>query len=489
MNQITVVGIGAGSLEQLSIGVYRLLKNNPHLYLRTKEHPVVEQLVAEGITFTSFDDIYEKYDQFNDVYEEIVNELLDKATELSIVYAVPGHPLVAEKTVQLLMDRAPSRGITLEFAGGQSFFDATFQAVRIDPIEGFQFLDGTNFTADDLNVSQHIFIGQVYDQFVASEVKITLMEMLPDTYEVFIITNAGLNNETVTCIPLHLLDHGWTVNNLTTIYVPPVKDEEILYKNFSYLKKVIATLRSPEGCPWDRKQTHTSLKKYLIEETYEVLEAIDQGDDEHLVEELGDVLLQIMLHAQIGDEEGYFNIQDIIETLNAKMIRRHPHVFGEIIANNAEEVTENWKKIKELEKGKDATQVSIMSKVGKGLPALLQAYEIQKQAAAVGFDWDSYEPALEKVKEEWQEFLNELQNEKDGKTNTVMEFGDVLFALVNVARLLSIHPEEALVQANQKFLKRFAHVEEKARKNGRSLSEHSLEELDSFWIEAKELGL
>ena len=272
------------------------------------------------------------------MYEEICEFLLNEALAKEITYGVPGHPLVAERTVQLLLEHGPQRGIEIMIGGGQSFLDPLFQAMKIDPIEGFQLLDGTDLKRDEIQVAQHVIIGQVYDQFSASDVKLTLMEKLPYDYEVYIVTAAGSSEEVIKKVQLHELDHNMELNNLTSVYVPPVKDEAVHYKDFSKLRSIIAELRGPNGCPWDKKQTHESLKKYLIEEAYELIEAIDNEDTEHMTEELGDVLLQVMLHAQIGEDEGYFAIDDVIEGLSEKMVRRHPHVFGDVQAENEEDV-------------------------------------------------------------------------------------------------------------------------------------------------------
>jgi tetrapyrrole methylase family protein/MazG family protein len=288
-------------------------------------------------------------------------------------------------------------------------------------------------------------------------------------------------------VPLYELDRNVSLNNLTSVYVPPVKDEQILWKNFSKLREIIAELRGPDGCPWDKEQTHDSLKKYLIEETYEVIEAINNEDIDHLVEELGDVLLQVMLHAQIGEDDGYFSIDDVIEGLSAKMVRRHPHVFGNAKADNAEEVVQNWQEIKRQEKGE--TRSAILEGVSKSLPNLLRAYELQKKAAKVGFDWQEITPALEKVKEELEEFVQELNGTEESSELAKKEFGDLLFAFVNVARFLKIHPEEALFETNEKFTRRFQYVEEMVEKSGRAFEDHTLEELDQYWDEAKLKGL
>ncbi|MFL6557433.1 MAG: nucleoside triphosphate pyrophosphohydrolase, partial [Bacillus sp. (in: firmicutes)] len=371
--------------------------------------------------------------------------------------------------------------------GGQSFIDPLLASLKIDPIEGFQLLDGTALNKEQLQIDQHIIVSQVYDQFVASNVKLTLKEKLPDDYQVYIVTAAGSSHEVIEKVPLYELDRNVSVNNLTSVYIPPVKEEQILLKNFSKLREIIAELRSPTGCPWDREQTHDSLKKYLIEETYEVIDAINSGDIDHLIEELGDVLLQVMLHAQIGEDDGYFSIDDIIEGISAKMIRRHPHVFGNAQADNAEEVVRNWQEIKKQEKGESPS--SLLDGVSMSLPNLLRAYDLQKKAAKVGFDWQEITPALEKVKEELEEFVNELDGTEAGMVRAKGEFGDLLFAFVNVARFLKIHPEEALFETNEKFTRRFRYVEEKVKDSGRTFEEHTLEQLDQYWDEAKLKGL
>jgi tetrapyrrole methylase family protein / MazG family protein len=485
MKKIRILGLGAGDLEQLPLGVYRTLKNEESLFLRTKEHPVVNELEKEGLIFTSFDSVYEKHDQFQAVYEEISNSLINEAlAKGNITYAVPGHPLVAEQTVQLLIDKAPENGVDIEIGGGQSFLDALFQALKIDPIDGFQLLDGTSLRKDRMEVTQHMIIGQVYDQFVASEVKLTLMDILPYDYEIYIVTAAGSKSERIQKIPLYELDREMEVNNLTSLYIPPVSNEAILYKRFPMVRQIIAELRGPNGCPWDKKQTHESLKNYLIEEAYELIEAINEEDIDHMIEELGDVLLQVLLHAQIGEDEGFFSIDDVIEGLSAKMVRRHPHVFGDASAETEEDVLKNWQAIKEDEKG--MADESLLDQVGKSLPNLMAAAEIQKKAAKVGFDWKEVGPAWEKVKEEIHEFEVEAETGSDKMLN---EFGDILFAFVNIARFYKIDPEEALFQTNQKFRRRFSFVEKRVKESGKKFEDYQLEQLDHFWNEAKENGL
>ncbi|MDC2867493.1 MULTISPECIES: nucleoside triphosphate pyrophosphohydrolase [unclassified Bacillus (in: firmicutes)] len=480
---ITILGLGAGDLDQLTMGVYRKVKEAAHMYIRTKEHPVIEELEKEGVLYTSFDAVYEAYDTFEEVYETISNTLIQKAKEADILYAVPGHPLVAERTVQLLLQKGEKENVDVRIEGGQSFLDPMFASLKIDPIEGFQLIDATSFERGQLELRQHLIFCQVYDAFIASEVKLTLMEMLPDDYEVYIVTAAGTSFEQVKKVPLYLLDHEAELNNLTSVYVPPVLNRQSLYQEFAVLRDIIAELRGPNGCPWDKKQTHQTLKKYLIEEAYEVLEAIDEEDDDHLVEELGDVLLQVMLHAQIGEDEGWFSIDDVIRTLSEKMVRRHPHVFGEVSVETADDVVTNWEEIKKQEKGN--VKESILSSIPKSLPQLMRAYEIQKEAAKVGFDWDNVKPMMEKVDEEWEEFQREVAVMDEEKM--LSEFGDLIFAFVNIARYYKINPEEALHKTNEKFISRFLYMEAKVASMEKEMKDFSLKELDALWEEAKQI--
>jgi tetrapyrrole methylase family protein / MazG family protein len=485
--KIEIIGLGAGDINQLPLGVYKKLLGQNQLFLRTKEHPVVKELEQEGVAYTSFDDIYEANEQFEEVYKSICLRLLEEAKDGKVVYAVPGHPLVAEKTVQILLELQSKGEVIVEIGGGQSFIDSLFQAIQIDPVEGFQLLDGTALKKEQLNIQQHMIISQVYDQFVASDVKISLMELLPDEYPVTIVTAAGSLEEKLKEVKLYELDREVTLNNLTSLYVPPVKEEHLLRKQFSKLREIIATLRGPNGCPWDKKQTHESLKKYLIEETFEVIDAINLGDDDLLASELGDVLLQVMLHSQIGEDNGFFSVDDVIESLASKMVRRHPHVFGNEVAHSADEVVTLWDDIKRKEKG-DVVE-SLLEGVGFEIPNLIRAYELQKKAAKVGFDWEDIRPALAKVQEEIKELEVEMDKGMGNLPAMMSEYGDILFALVNVARFLSIQPEEALFNANEKFKRRFQFIEAKVKDSGKSFSDYSLEELDQFWNEAKQEGL
>lgn len=250
---------------------------------------------------------------------------------------------------------------------------------------------------------------------------------------------------------------------------------------FERLVSIMATLRAPGGCPWDQEQTRESLKPFLIEEAYEVLEALDHGEKEKLQEELGDLLLQVVFHAQVAAELGEFTVDAVLEKVVEKLVRRHPHVFGETRAETAQEVLSNWERLKQAERG-GAIESSVLSGVPKTLPALLRAQRLQDKAARVGFDWGETGEVLQKVEEE----LHELKAATvKGPEATEAEMGDLLFSLVNLARFLHVSAEEALRKSIEKFIRRFRHVESGLAQQGKSLAESSLEEMDALWHEAK----
>jgi tetrapyrrole methylase family protein/MazG family protein len=258
---------------------------------------------------------------------------------------------------------------------------------------------------------------------------------------------------------------------------------------FARFVELIARLRAPGGCPWDREQTHESVKPMTIEEAYEVAHAIDEGDDDELLGELGDLLLQVVFHANIAEERGAFRLKQVIERVSEKMVRRHPHVFGENDASTSGEVLRNWEAIKSQEreaKGKD--DGSMLDSVHKGLPAVMEAFQMTTKASRVGFDWREADGALLKLDEEAMELREAIRGKADHRA-IAEEVGDLLFIAVNVARLTGVDPESALKAANRKFRRRFRHVEERLRAEGRKPADATLQEMDRLWDEAKERGL
>lgn len=255
-------------------------------------------------------------------------------------------------------------------------------------------------------------------------------------------------------------------------------------EKFQRLVEIMGRLRSPEGCPWDRQQTFETIKSYLLEETYEALDAIDRRDWPALAEELGDLLLEVAFLAQMAAERGWFSIEDALDAVNGKLIRRHPHVFGKGEARTPEEVKQRWDEIKaEERKNRGQPEQGLLDSVPRSLPALVEAYQISARAAAVGFDWENADQVLEKLREELAELAAARQDSSSGRI--AEEIGDLLFVLVNVARLLHVDPEQALRSTNAKFRQRFAYIEQKLRQQGRMPSQASLEEMEALWQQAK----
>lgn len=494
--KITVVGLGSGDPDQLTLGIMKKLESSAQqgaVYLRTKDHPVIALLDQMKLSYQTFDHIYENESTFEEVYERIAEQLITSAHKHGeLVYAVPGHPMVAEKTVQLLRALCPEKGIQLDILGGESFLDAAFTRLGFDPIEGFQLLDATALSAYQLNPLVHTVIGQVYDEFTASDTKLTLMELYPEDYVVTVAHALGVKGqEQILQVPLYELDRTAGYGNLSLIWVPRTEEDAVRNRTFARLHEIVSILRSPGGCPWDQEQTHQSIRKNLIEETYEVVETIDDDDPDHMCEELGDLMLQVMLHSQMEEEEGTFTVWDVIEGLNEKLVRRHPHVFGERKAKDAEDALSNWQEIKAEEKRRKGidpeTELSVLDGVPRDLPGLMKAYKLQKKAAGVGFDWEKAEDVYPVVADELNE-VKEAVAEGD-QEHIHEEVGDLIFAAVNLARMLKIEPEEAIAAANRKFTDRFHYIEQQLRLKGISFDQTDLSEMEALWQQAKKVNL
>lgn len=487
---ITVVGLGSGGEDQLTLGTLKKIEQATHRYARTNDHPAIADLAARGLTFASFDFAYEEHDRFEEVYEAIARTLLQAALDHpdeTILYAVPGHPMVAERAVQLLREQAPSHGVELAILGGESFLDQAFTRLGFDPIEGFQLLDASELTRERIRPSLHTIIGQVYDSFTASDVKLALMNVYPDDYPVTVGRALGVEGqERIVTVPLHELDRLSDVyGNLTLVYVAADADDRLRRRSFERLHEIVAILRSPDGCPWDREQTHQSIRKNFIEETYEAIEALDNDDPDNMKEEFGDVILQVLLHSQMEEENGAFDVFDVLAELNDKLIFRHPHVFGGVDAADAEEALKNWEQMKAEEKRRKGTpeRVSVLDGIPKDLPALPRAFKLQKKAASVGFDWPDIGGVFDKIEEELAELRRASESESPERQKD--ELGDLLFAVVNAARFLKADPEEALAGTNRKFRSRFEYIEQQLRISGRKFDETGLLEMEEWWQEAK----
>ncbi|QGQ93692.1 nucleoside triphosphate pyrophosphohydrolase [Paenibacillus psychroresistens] len=488
--KITVVGLGSGSEDQLTLGIWRKLQISSHIYVRTAEHPAIRLLQENNLPFQSFDHIYEQNNAFSDVYETITDKLIAAVHEhkQEIIYAVPGHPMVAEQTSQLLKQKCPDEGIELQFLGGESFLDQAFLRFGFDPIEGFQLLDGSQPLDNPFNPRIHTIVAQVYDTFTASDVKLGLMAWYPDDFPVVVGHALGVaGEESIQTIPLYELDRVQGYGNLSLVWIPRSVEESLQNRSFGRLQEIVSILRSPEGCPWDREQTHASLRKNLIEEACEVLETIDDDDPDAMCEELGDLLLQVMLHAQLEDETGAFNVYDVVQGLNEKLIRRHPHVFGTRSAGNSEEALVHWQQIKQEEKrqkGIDLEHVSILSGIPRDFSGLLKAWKLQKKAAQVGFDFTNIDDVIAKIDEELAELKAEIAKSSEVDAQKA-ELGDLLFSIVNLARFLKLDPEEAVALTNNKFIRRFCYIEEQLRLKNVTFDQTDLIEMEQYWQETK----
>lgn len=318
-----------------------------------------------------------------------------------------------------------------------------------------------------------LFVG-VDSAAIALQLKTVLLTAYPAEHQVFIVEGGRAKGE-------HLGDFGaGAFSRKSCLYVPALGEGT----SFESFAEIVAHLRAPNGCPWDREQTHETLRKHLLEESYEAISAIDSGDFADMREEFGDLLLQVVLQSQIANEEGQFNINQVVQGIHSKIVRRHPHVFGDVQLDDVDGVLANWEKLKEKERSEKKEERGVLDGVPMALPALSQAQEYQDRAGRVGFDWPEIDGVLDKVKEE----IDEIKN-AETDFELASEIGDLFFALVNVARWKKIDAESALRGTNLKFKKRFAYVEQGARKQGQSLSALSLEQMDALWNEAKRQGI
>lgn len=349
MNTIKIIGLGTSDVEKMPLGVYKKLTAAKKIFVRTMDHPAVDMLKAEGMTITSFDAYYEQSETFTNTYDKIVEALLTAAETENVLYAVPGHPMFYETTTELLLEAAKNGKVNVEIIGGQSFIDDVITSLNVPVNENFQLLDGTALELADLNYRQHTLITQVYDQLSVGEVKVTLLDYYTHDTPVFLVDKAGSPDEEIIETTLAEIDHRVPNSNLLCMFIPRTEGAVYENKSVEYMVDVFDTLVGEDGCPWDKEQTHKSLERYLIEESYEVIEAIETEDDDGLVEELGDILLQVALHSAIGKKEGYFDFYDVLESLNKKVVHRHPHVFGDVKVENMDDLNTVWSDAKAAE--------------------------------------------------------------------------------------------------------------------------------------------
>lgn len=473
--RIVVVGLGPAGPEYVTEHTRAEIARVAHRYLRTDRHPSAS-LVPDADTF---DDVYEAADTFADVYAEIADRLA-AAAQLhgEVLYAVPGSPLILERTVRAL--RTDQR-IECTIHPAMSFLDIAYARLGIDPVEAnVTLVDGHEFAIAAAGMAGPLLVAHTHANWVLSDIKLAVENATGDE-PVVILQRLGSPDERITHTTWAELDRTVEADHLTSIYIPhlaaPVGSELVRFHQLA------RTLR--EQCPWDQEQTHQSLVRYLLEETYEVVDALhaldpeDPTTDDALIEELGDLLYQIEFHATIAEQEGRFTMADVAQGVHDKLVRRHPHVFGDVVADDTHTVLANWDLIKQQEKGR----TSVFEGVPHSLPSLSYADAVQRKAAKVGFDWPDVDGAWPKIEEEAAEVRAAVQAADTAAVRD--ELGDLLFAVVNVARHLGVEPEAALRAATLKFRRRFEQVEVLARERGLVLQTAGLEALDTLWAEVK----
>src|SRR5947209_6007601 len=425
MATVVVGGLGPAGPELLTASVVEAIERIPHRYVRTTRHPAAVA-VPEG---HSFDEVYERAASFEEVYAEIVDGLAEAAVVSGeVLYVVPGSPLVAERTVELLLgdDR-----VDVDLVPGLSFLDLAWARLGVDPVaSGVRVVDGRRFAVEAAGERGPLLVAQCDAKDVLSDIKLAAGERHPD--DVVVLQRLGLPDESVRTVAWDDIDREVDADHVRPLYVPvgapPIAAEVARFA------ELVRPLR--ERCPWDREQTHRTLTRHLLEETYEVLEAIENleepGGVDHLEEELGDLLFQVVFHATLAAEEGSFTLADVADGIHDKLVRRHPHVFGAVEADTSGEVMRNWEQIKREEKGR----ASIMDGIPGDLPSLLYAHKVQRKAASAGVEVEpSAAPAAA----------------TDESVSTDEEVGDLLFGVVALARRAGVDPESALRATTARF--------------------------------------
>lgn len=477
---ITIIGLGPGDPGLITRRAWDTIQSTEEIYLRTRQHPTINGFPSE-LKVHSFDGFYQEGDSFEVVYQRITDEIITLSQgPAGVVYAVPGDPFVGEETTHMILAAARKLNIPVEIIPGVSFLESVLAAKEVDLLPQITILDALELQTahfPPFPPDTPVIIAQIHSADVASNVKLSLMAIFPDKHPVFLIHNAGAEAEQVESIPLYQMDRSQSIGLRTSAFIPPLEKGSSLES----FQEIIAHLRAPDGCPWDREQDHQSLRPNLLEETFEVLEAIDAEDPAAMKEEFGDLLLQIILHAQIASEIGEFSMSDVIRGIYIKIIQRHPHVFEDLSLDQAGDVIRNWERIKAQERGLNGEgEKGLLDGIPISLPALTQAQTYQKRAARVGFDWENLQGVMDKIPEEIKE-INQAQESSE----QAAEVGDLLFSVVNIARWLGVDAESALRDANRRFKDRFSDLEKEARASGRELSEMTLEELDKLWEQSK----
>lgn len=490
---ITVVGLGPGADSHVTADTLQAIEQIDRRHLRTAIHPSAHLVLDAAGGATAHDDLYESADTFDDVYAEIAERLIrDTDEHANVLYAVPGSPLVLERTVRTLRQRSQGNdaAFLLDVRPAMSFLDVAWARLGIDPVEaGVRLVDGHEFATAAADQTGPLLVAHTHANWVLSDIKLAVESATGD--EAVVILHAlGTDDEHIIDTTWAELDQTIDADHLTSIYIPHLATP--VGAHYTRFHQLTRTLR--EQCPWDIEQTHESLIPFLLEETYEVVDALqalkdpdashEADPDADLIEELGDLLYQIEFHATIAEQEGRFTIADVAEGIHDKLVRRHPHVFGNaagdtVEAGDVDTVLSNWDDIKRAEK----RRTSIFEGIPRSMPALSYAAKVGRKASKVGFDWPDVSGAFPKVAEETAELAEAIH--ADDAVETDAELGDLLFAVVNVARHVGVDPELALRRASDKFRRRFEGVEQLAAERSIELKGSPVSVLDELWDEVK----
>ncbi len=503
---ITIIGMGPGPEQMVTPAALKAASDSDLIFIRTMKHKAAEAFTRLGKEWETFDSVYDGAESFDEAYGKMSDRLFEAASSgANVAFVVPGSPASGEVAGRMVSARCAESGIPVNMVQGMGFVEACCMAAGVDVLVDGVIVMGAFRLGEQWPASSSgkrmpfavpVLIGEVYDRMMAGMVKMAVAEAYGDEHTVVVIDAAGDPElSRVRRMRAYELDRSDDFGPLTSVLVTkPAVSEAARPAAWpaDRIVDIMARLRGEDGCPWDRKQTLASLRPYVLEEAYEVAGAIDEGDMDHLCEELGDLLLQVVFQARLAQEEGHFDFSDVVDSISEKLIRRHPHIFSDVEADTPEKVLRNWEYIKQQEKAEKAGNngeeepPSILSGIATALPALWYSSKMQDKAARVGFDWKTAEQAMAKVREEIEE-VEEVLGKDPAKLEE--ELGDLIFAAVNVARLSKVDSEAALKKTAEKFRRRFMYIEARALEMGEKLEDMGLERLDGLWNEAKEQGI
>ena len=460
----------------------KAIRGAKKLFLQTELHPAANWVKEQGIPYVSMDDLYETSEDFDALNLAAAKRLLCGE---SCVYAVLGRG-AGQPFLTLLRLMAEKAGANIVCLPGVGFCEAALCSLPMGEgtFDAYAVCAANELT-HSIDPYRALCIEQLDTAVRAGEVKLILADFYPDEFPIWFCALGKNGAYTAKKILLYELDRQKAYAADAVAIVPPSRFEKLERHGLEGLLYVLKRLRAPGGCPWDAEQTHESLRRSAVEEAYEVVDAIGRHDDDALCEELGDLLLQVAFHAELGSERAAFTMRDITTGIVKKLIYRHPHVFEHTAVSSSDEVLVNWEKLKSAEKGFE-TATSAMEAVPKSFPSLMRGAKVQKKAANVGFDWNSASEALCKISEEAGE-LRAAIDAGESKERQNEEMGDLLFSVVNVARLLKLDPEEALTMAIDKFISRFKRMEERILADGKKLECMTLSEMDVYWETVKKI--